>query len=233
MTRPLFTLDDRLKLCADFVRQGALLADIGTDHAYLPVYLYKTGRIKRAIAADLRPGPLMRAKQTVEKYSAEDGVETRLSDGLLNINSKGCTDIVIAGMGGELIASILEKSKWVQDKEKRLILQPMSRAERLREYLFENGFNILCEQTAKADGKVYSAMLCTYCGSKAIYTAADIYVGRLKPQEIKLDKAYVQNIISALKRKQQGLEAGASIEEAEKTAKLVDVLQSELGTNKE
>ena len=129
--RPLFQLDPRLSLCASFVPAGAKLADIGTDHGYLPIWLAKTGRVIHAVAADLRPGPLERAKENVRKYQVEDIVELRLSDGLQAFLPEEADFIVIAGMGGEVIASILGALP-AEGNRRRLVLQPMTRAEELR-----------------------------------------------------------------------------------------------------
>ena len=105
--RPLFQLDARLQMCADFVPPGAVLADIGTDHAYLPVWLCKSGKIPKAIAADIGQGPLQSAGESIARYQAQDRIETRLSDGLAAFSPGEADTIVIAGMGGELIARIL------------------------------------------------------------------------------------------------------------------------------
>lgn len=177
--RPLFQLDPRLLLCASFVPQGARLADIGTDHGYLPIWLAKTGRIPRGIAADLRPGPLERAKENVSKYRVEALVELRLSDGLQAI-SPGETDIiVIAGMGGEVIASILDAAPWIKEEKTGLILQPMTRAEELRRYLAENGFEILKERPVLSQGRPYSALLAAFTGRRQDRDILYPYIGKL------------------------------------------------------
>ncbi|MBQ5743991.1 MAG: SAM-dependent methyltransferase, partial [Ruminococcus sp.] len=102
-------LDNRLRLCAAFVRQGARLADVGTDHAYLPVWLCRHGVCPSAIAADINPAPLQRGQMTVEAAGLSDRVQTRLSDGLAAVGADEADDIVIAGMGGELIAAIIDR----------------------------------------------------------------------------------------------------------------------------
>ena len=98
--KPLFVLSPRLAMCASFVRRGCRMADIGTDHAYLPVWLVKSGYIKSAVAADIRPGPLENGRRTIQTYHVQRQVSTRLTDGLLQISPEECDDIVIAGMGG-------------------------------------------------------------------------------------------------------------------------------------
>ena len=153
--RPLFQLDPRLSLCASFVPAGAKLADIGTDHGYLPIWLAKTGRVIHAVAADLRPGPLERAKENVRKYQVEDIVELRLSDGLQAFLPEEADFIVIAGMGGEVIASILGAVPWLKETGARLVLQPMTRAEELRRFLAEHGYAIAREALVRDRGFLY------------------------------------------------------------------------------
>ena len=107
----LFSLDERLTVCASLVREGARLADVGTDHAYLPVWLLNSGKITFAIASDINEKPLLRAKATAEKYSAQN-IELRLGSGVSVLTPEdGISDIVIAGMGGEVIANILSQSE--------------------------------------------------------------------------------------------------------------------------
>lgn len=95
-----FSLDNRLALCADFVRDGAKVADIGTDHAYLPVWLCRIGRCDTAIAADINPLPLERGIETINNSGLNNRIEARLSNGLEKISGDEADDIVIAGMGG-------------------------------------------------------------------------------------------------------------------------------------
>ena len=159
-------LDNRLKLCADFVRSGAKLADIGTDHAYLPVWLCRIGRCPCAIAADINPEPLKRGQSTIIESGMSDRIETRLSDGLNEIKSDEADDIVIAGMGGELIAKILSECSFAADNSKHFILQPMTKSEELIAWLCENGFKILKQDCCVASGKCYTVLLVKYSGEK-------------------------------------------------------------------
>ena len=122
--KTLFQLGSRLGLCAAMVRPGCRLADIGTDHGYLPVWLAKTGVIRSAVAADVREGPLQSARQNIERYGVEEQVTARLSDGLDLVSAQEADDIVIAGMGGELIARLVDRAAWLRDPQKHLILQP-------------------------------------------------------------------------------------------------------------
>lgn len=206
MSRPLFTLDDRLMTCANFVRENKPIADIGTDHAYLPVWLTKTGKTPRAIAADINPEPLKHGDITIEKYCATNLVETRLSNGLENIKDYEVCDIIIAGMGGELIAQIIGSASWLKNKDKHLILQPMSKPDFLRKYLYENGFDIVKEHTASSDGKIYSVLSVYYSGNNTInYNSTSIYIGKLNPKQFDLDKEYTKKQIISLEKKANGL----------------------------
>lgn len=171
-------LKPRLKMAADMVRTGSRVADIGTDHAYLPAALILEGKIPSAIAADLRKGPLENAEATVRSYSIADKVQLRLSDGLKLVMPDEADDIVIAGMGGILITEILTAAPWVKDKSKRLVLQPQSHSEDVRKYLFENGFEIIEESACFEEDKVYICMCAEYTGKKTEHSDAEILLGK-------------------------------------------------------
>ena len=131
-------LQPRLRLLADMVPQGARLADIGTDHGYLPVWLMQQGRIASAIAADIGPEPLAHARRTAEEYGA--ALDLRLCDGLRGIAPHEADTVVMAGMGGETIIHILTDSPWPRDSGCTLLLQPQTKVELLRRWISENGY---------------------------------------------------------------------------------------------
>lgn len=199
--RPLFSLDERLALCASFVRKGTRLADIGTDHAYLPVWLARNGLIRSAVAADVRIGPLENAKENIRRYNVEDIVTTVLSDGLDNIEPSQAQDIVIAGMGGELIAKIIDKPQWLCDSSRRLILQPMTRAESLRLFLCKNGFKTEQEKACVSGGKAYSVMVCSYDGIVRQCDDIQKYIGFLADDNSQETKRYIYVVNEKLKKK--------------------------------
>ena len=151
-------LTPRLRTAADLVPAGARLADIGTDHAYLPAALLLEGKIPYAIAADLRHGPLLRAKETAAEYGCRDRMGFRLCDGLKGIRPEETDAIVIAGMGGETIAQILADAPWVRERNVPLVLQPMSSLPDLREWLFQNGYQIEEERLAREEDAIYVVM---------------------------------------------------------------------------
>lgn len=157
-------INDRLLTAVSFVREDKRLADIGTDHAYLPIFLFERGKIAGAVAADINRGPLDKARENIQKYGFEDNIKTVLCDGLSKIEPNEVDDIAIFGMGGELIVKIIEEAPWVKDEKKRLILQPMTHPEKLREYLSASGFGVVGETLSYDRGKIYQTICAEYDG---------------------------------------------------------------------
>lgn len=155
-----------MSAAAALVRTGAVFADVGTDHAYLPLLLLAEGKITRAYACDIGEGPLARARAHVAASPYADRVTLCLTDGLSGLDGRGITDIALCGMGGDLIVSILSRAPWVRDPALRLILQPMTRAAVVRRYLAEEGFAVAEERFARAAGRVYACMAAQYDGIK-------------------------------------------------------------------
>ena len=151
------TLPARLQVIADWVAPGARLADVGTDHGYLPVWLRLRGKIPQAIASDLRPGPLERARQTGRTYRAEH-IDYRLCNGLAAIRPEEADTIVMAGMGGETILSILKAAPWTADGAHTLLLQPQTHEELVRQFLAGHGFCITREALVRDRGVLYTVM---------------------------------------------------------------------------
>ena len=160
-----FTLDARLLTVAALVRRGARFADVGTDHAYLPLYLLEEGIIASAVASDVAEGPLASARANAIAAGREGVLTLMLTNGLLGMDALGLTDIAICGMGGELIVDILMAAPFVKNPVVRLILQPMSRAEVLRAYLASEGFAVEEERYAIAAGRSYLCLAVSYTGT--------------------------------------------------------------------
>ena len=169
-------LNGRLCSAASFVRQGAVVADIGTDHAYLPIFLLKAGISPRAFAADINEGPLKKAEENICAAGLSDKIECRLLDGAAGLSGLGITDYAICGMGGELIADIIERAPHLKDKGIRLILQPMSRQEHLRSYLLSTGFSLIGEAYSSDSGKDYLCLLAEYSGERKELSLSDAYL---------------------------------------------------------
>lgn len=170
-------LTPRLRMAADLVPAGARLADVGTDHAYLPAALILKGKIPWAIAADLRRGPLDRARATVREYGLTGKVAFRLCDGLTGIRPDEVDAAAIAGMGGETIASILSAAPWTREEDVPLILQPMSSMPELRGWLQANGFSIQEERLAKEGDTLYTALL-VRGGEMPPLSPAELWAGK-------------------------------------------------------
>ena len=148
-------LSKRLNAISCMITDGNSLADIGTDHGYIPVYRAMNGLCPGALAMDVAKGPLSRARENIARYGVGDLVETRLSDGLAGLGMGECESIVIAGMGGPLIIRILTADIDKAHAATELILSPHSEVENVRIFLFENGFKIIAEDIVKDEGKYY------------------------------------------------------------------------------
>ena len=148
-------LSQRLSSVASMVTAGNCLADVGTDHGYVPIYLYERNVIPRAIAMDVNKGPLERAALHIAESGMKDAIETRLSDGLTALKPGEVDSVVIAGMGGPLMIRILSAYPEVTASVKELILQPQSEIPELRIWLYEQGYEIVEEHMVFEDGKYY------------------------------------------------------------------------------
>lgn len=166
----------RLRAIADQVPQGARFADIGTDHGQLPVWLLLAGRIDRAIATDLRAGPLERARDTAKRFAMEGQIDFHLCDGLSAIRPGEADTVAIAGMGGETIASILEAAPWTK-QDTLLLLQPMTGFAELRCWLQHNDYQICSEHIACEGKRLYSIWSVTG-GEMPALTPAEQWAGR-------------------------------------------------------
>ena len=172
-------LSTRLKLAAALIREGAFLADVGTDHAYLPIALCLDGRIRGAVASDINKGPIERAEENIKKYSLENKISLCLCDGLSGIKRFSPTDISILGIGGELIVKILSAAPWTKDSAIRLCLQPMTHPEIVREYLAKEGYCVVDESIAVEDDKIYQLISAEYTGKPYTYTDAELLLGKI------------------------------------------------------
>ncbi len=170
-------LSPRLSMVGELVPVGARLADVGTDHAYLPAALILEGKIPWAVAADLRRGPLDRARTTVREYGLTGKAAFCLCDGLTGIRPDEVDAVAVAGMGGETIAAILSAAPWVRERDLPLILQPMSSFPDLRGWLQSNGFTIAEERLAREGDTLYTALL-VRAGEMGPLSPAELWAGR-------------------------------------------------------
>ena len=193
----------RLDLCADYVRRGSRLADIGADHGYLPIMLCESGKIPSAIACDINPLPLRSAKKNIAAHRLERQIETRLSDGLQEVLPDEADDIVIAGMGGELIRDILARAPWIRNSEKHLVLQPMTHHEDLIGWLYENGFEPDRQEAVQDSGKYYTVISAYYTGISRECGLYAAIVGRLDLND-EYSRAFLSRSLQNLRNKSKG-----------------------------
>ncbi len=198
-------LDPRLAKCAEFVRRDVRVADVGTDHGYLPIALLQSGKAVLAYACDINKDPLDSAVRNAEKYGESDRMRFVLSDGLHGIEAEHIDDIVIAGMGGELILRIISEAEWLQNKTMHLVLQPMTTAAQLRAGLSALGFEIDKEETVFDGKKIYSVLSVFYTGecnkcTDALYE----HMGKIVPGSAHSDR-YAQSVLHNLANKVRGM----------------------------
>ena len=213
-------LDKRLSAVADLVRRGSRLADIGTDHAYLPVHLVEQGICPSAIASDIGEGPLEAARRTVAAAGLTREIPCRLGNGLVTVSPDEVEDIAVAGMGGETIAAILEAAPWVKDARLRLILQPMTHAEDLRRWLLTNGFSVLEEHLVRDGRHLYPVMAAEYTATPVENELA-CYVGFFEAEE---GRPYRQHMAEHLLRRAAGLNRAGNLVEAARLTDLYNLL---------
>ncbi|HEL2110418.1 TPA: tRNA (adenine-N(1))-methyltransferase [Streptococcus suis] len=153
-------LSRRLEAVASYVPQGARLADVGSDHAYLPLFLVEHGRIDFAIAGEVVQGPYQSALQNVEQAGQADKISVRLANGLAAVEQDDqVSTVTIAGMGGRLIADILEAGKDRLVSVERLVLQPNNREDDVRRWLVANGFQLVAEEILEENDKIYEILV--------------------------------------------------------------------------
>lgn len=222
-------LSKRLSAVARYVRQGSTAADVGTDHAYLPINLVLSGKAEKVIASDVVDGPLASAAENVASWPAvKDKIILVKADGLDGIEKYQPDDILICGMGGELIAEIIARSDYVKNSGINIVLQPMTKAEILRDYLYSAGFKVTGESIVYEDGKLYQIIAARYDGISRHIGLCEAWLGELNIAE-KGDNfsRLVDKTISGFEKKIQGLKiAGRDCTEYES-------LVSKLNTYKE
>lgn len=194
-------LDRRLKAVASLVRPNCSAADIGTDHGYIPCYLYQQGA-RNLFACDILEKPLAAAKATMELYGipekkgiTTEGISLILCNGLDSVPP--VDDVIIAGMGGEMIADIISRCKFLSP-DVHFILQPMTRDWILRKALYQMGLYIEQEKTAEVGGKIYTVMLCLFDGEKREIDEKFAFLGK------NTDKEYCEKVLAALGKMGKG-----------------------------
>jgi len=225
-------LSKRLETIASFVPEGSAVADIGTDHGYIPIHLVQEGKAKHAIAMDVRKGPLLRAQAHIHEAGLEAHVEVRLSDGLLKLEQNEADCVVIAGMGGELIIHILEEGRGLWEGIPHWVLSPHSELDKVRRFLEEQEFFTWRETMIKEEGKFYTVMginRTNKAGEKDNREISYRYGRSLIESKDPVLKEY-------LKKEEEQLEqimSGLSESQTEAAVRRMEELKLELAYNKE
>ncbi|SDY42567.1 tRNA (adenine(22)-N(1))-methyltransferase [Tindallia californiensis] len=208
----MINLPDRLKAIANSIEPVSVVADIGTDHGLLPVYLLQRGIVSRAILSDVNQDPLDKAKKTAENYGFTERIDFRLGDGLLVLAPTEAPVIVIAGMGGILINSLLQSASSVAKKAEYLILQPMQAVPEVRRFLLMNGYQILSDQMVKEKNHFYHILKVTYQELKPVtISPLESLIGLYwKDNSPELMTEFVKEQLQRYQKKQAGLSKSAN-----------------------
>ena len=202
-------MDKRLVTCAKLCT-GDFVCDVGTDHGYLPCFMIKENMCKKALACDVAPMPLRSAEEHIRREGFSDRIKTVLSDGLDNVPPEGITDVVMAGMGGELILRIISEAPWLCAMDKHLVLQPMTTAMQLREGRAALGFTIDREEAVVDSDKIYSVMSVYYTGQKRDnLKLIDLYMGQIKPGS-PFSARYAKSVRHNIENKIKGMRHGGA-----------------------
>ncbi len=197
-------LSKRLQSIADYILPGKAAADVGTDHGYIPAWLIQNGICSRVIASDIKSGPLQTAVNTAKSANVGEHIDFRLCSGLDAYSEHEVDQIIMAGMGGETLISILQAKPWT--RQKRLIIQPQSKIPELRKWMYENGYAILDARLVYDAGRIYLVWLVTGseqpCENYVPVVADDILIQKRDP----LLGAWLDDMIKRTLKRLKGLE---------------------------
>ena len=222
---PSIKLSERLDAIARLVPSCGGVADVGTDHGYIPVWLAQNGHNGAIFATDIKKAPLEHAKQTALEHGQDGKIGFYLCDGLEALDGANTGTVIIAGMGGENIADILSAAPWTREKKPLLILQPMSKSSCLRKWLYENGYRVLSEFLVD-DGTIYE-IFTAQTGQDVPYSPAELLTGH---KELicssPLFEARLQNLIEREQRAAAGLAASSKAEDIARLSEVQTILRS-------
>ena len=222
-------LTPRLKAVADLVPKGARVVDVGTDHAYLPIYLMEQGIAKSCIATDIHKGPLEAANSNIAAAGV-GGIKTILCDGVTAVLPNQADTVVIAGMGGDTAAHILSCAPWLRDPAKTIIIQPMSSADSIRTYLAENGFEVKRELCVEEGERVYPVMTAKFEGTPRKLSYYEAAVGITDQNPTAAEYKYLTAVYTSLCKKAESIKGIERMEsEYKKTEQAAARLESVLG----
>jgi len=207
-------LSARLSMTAALIPPGFAVADIGTDHAYLPVFLVQQGIAPHAIAADIDTGPLQNAAKSIERAGLQEKIQLRQSNGFGRFAAKDASVWVLAGMGGTLMARLLDVTPWLQMPGTTIVAQPMCRAHELRAWLIAHGFLIEQEAACRDAGRVYIALRALYDGQLRNYPPGYTYYGELIHSGDPIVRTFLARELNLLRVRVEAPGESADLEEA-------------------
>lgn len=225
-------LSKRLETVASFVPAGSRLADVGTDHGYIPIFLIQEEKASHAIAMDVREGPLKRALAHIREAGLTEQIEVRLSDGLLELKPEEADCVVIAGMGGELIIHILEEGRFLWDSINHWVLSPHSEIDKVRRFLDKEGFDIRREAMVKEDGKYYIVMGADRKEKESVYSSREIWY-RYGRSLLEASDPVLLEYLLLEEKKLKAILAGLIKQQTEAQVRRAEEIRRELVLNKE
>lgn len=221
-------LSRRLKVISGLIKTGGSVCDVGTDHGYLSAFLFLSGNFTSVTATDLREKPLLNAKKNLKELNAE-GVRLVLCDGLGKVKREEADNVVIAGMGGEIISDIISKTDFLKDETVNLILQPTTSAKDLRIFLGLSGFEVIKETAVSENGKLYSVMQVRFSGNRRKLSDYELYIGKLDLSD-ETAKKYALKQLKILKKLVLDTEGIKECEEKNlKAKKIISEIENAIG----
>ena len=193
-------LSKRLSSIVDLIEKDKIVADIGTDHGYIPIYLIKNNICKYVIASDINKGPIEILKKNIKEHNILRGIEIRLGSGFETLNENEVNVAIIAGMGGNLIADIIDNSYNIAKSLDYMILQPAQHQEVLRKYLYNKGFEIIQEDIVYDAEKYYHTMKVSIGSDIPYKKEVEYYIGRKYREKTNDFKGYVKNKIDSIEK---------------------------------
>ncbi len=217
-------LSQRLQAVANLLSEGLVVADVGTDHGYIPIYLIETDKCPKAFAMDINKGPLIRAEEHVKEHGLQEQIILRQSDGVKALQVGECESVNVAGMGGALAIKIMEEGRHVFKSLQEFVLQPQSELEKVRRYLHEHEYRIIAEDMVLEDGKYYP-MMKVINGTVEVYSPVEFRYGK-KLLEMKhpILKMFLQKEVQAKMQIKENL----NCEQGEHIEKRISEIETEL-----
>ncbi len=199
------SIGSRLLMAASFVDNGNVVCDVGCDHGKLSLYLIKEEKAKKIFATDINKLPLQKAIELFKVNNLTQKAQFFLTDGLSNVeNFEEISHVVIAGLGGNTMADVINAAEFIKKQKTKLVLLPAQNASKIREYLYLNGFKILKEETVAENNKFYSCILCEYSNEIKTPSVYDIFIGEIKFKNTLSDIGYFKMVLGQLEKIQKG-----------------------------